>query len=372
MKYSYDIFGNYGPVKDEKSSQPKTVEKFADVSSADIKQAVKDVYQADVESIRNLSNVATKLQNGSLTVPGPMVTNNLQLATGQWGVNHKGERHSYIVNDDTNFKKLMIVGNNTAGGAREVGIWDNLTVNGNTNISGAVNVANGGRYYGDRHFFNDVEKCGNLRVGCAWGIPGIYSEDAGKDLVLGAASGNVKVNGANLIKSGGNNWNFHTPNDNRRTMYITPSKKYDNMDWNWDKAVTINENGDLSSGTITIKNGTWDDFTKYANNSYIVNDNGRDKKLMIVGNNSAGGQREVGIWDNATVYGKLNVTGNMNVTGAETIISDPENKSFSTNGDPSDSYLRCPDGKVMVGIGFKHNSGNQWYDRTHKKYIICR
>ena len=360
MKYSYDIFGNYGPVKDEKPSQPKTVEKFADVS-ADIKQAVKDVYQADVEAIRNLSNVATKLQNGSLTVPGPMVTNNLQVATGQWGVNHKGERHSYIVNDDRDYKKLMLVGNNTAGGAREVGIWDNLTVN------GTVNVTNGGRYYGDRHFFNDVEKCGNLRVGCAWGIPGIYSEDAGKDLVLGAASGNVKVNGANLIKSGGNNWNFHTPNDNRRTMYITPSKKYDNMDWNWDKAVTINENGDLSSGTITIKNGTWDDFTKYANNSYIVNDNGRDKKLMIVGNNSAGGQREVGIWDNATVYGKLNVTGNMNVTGAETITG----PIFKDKSNDNWNELKCPDGKVMVGIGFTHPFAQ---DLTYQEKfrIICR
>ena len=38
--------------------------------SDQIKQAVKEVYLADVESIRNLSEVATKLQAGGLTVPG--------------------------------------------------------------------------------------------------------------------------------------------------------------------------------------------------------------------------------------------------------------------------------------------------------------
>jgi hypothetical protein len=34
----------------------------------------------------------------------------------------------------------MIVGNNSAGGAREVGIWDNLNVAGNTSIVGNVGI----------------------------------------------------------------------------------------------------------------------------------------------------------------------------------------------------------------------------------------
>jgi hypothetical protein len=38
--------------------------------SDQIKQAVKEVYLADVEAIRNLSEVATKLQAGGLTIPG--------------------------------------------------------------------------------------------------------------------------------------------------------------------------------------------------------------------------------------------------------------------------------------------------------------
>ena len=35
----------------------------------------------------------------------------------------------------------MIVGNNSAGGAREVGIWDNLNVAGNTSING-ITISN--------------------------------------------------------------------------------------------------------------------------------------------------------------------------------------------------------------------------------------
>ena len=46
-------------------------EKMANVSKTDIKNAVKEVYDADVEAIRNLSGLATNLtQNGKLVIPG--------------------------------------------------------------------------------------------------------------------------------------------------------------------------------------------------------------------------------------------------------------------------------------------------------------
>ena len=47
-------------------------ESMSNVSN-DIKEAVKQVYLADVEAIRNLSEIATKLQNGALTIPGNLV-----------------------------------------------------------------------------------------------------------------------------------------------------------------------------------------------------------------------------------------------------------------------------------------------------------
>ena len=49
------------------------VEAMGDVTNLDqIKDAVKQVYLADIESIRNLSNVATQLQANGLTVPGQL------------------------------------------------------------------------------------------------------------------------------------------------------------------------------------------------------------------------------------------------------------------------------------------------------------
>ena len=52
-------------------STRSTKEPMADVSN-DIKEAVKQVYLADVEAIRNLSEVATKLQAGGYTVAGDL------------------------------------------------------------------------------------------------------------------------------------------------------------------------------------------------------------------------------------------------------------------------------------------------------------
>ena len=44
-----------------------------------------------------------------------------------------------------------------------------------------------------RNFFKDTENSGRLRVGAAWGVPGIYSEDAGQNLLLGAEGGKVFI-----------------------------------------------------------------------------------------------------------------------------------------------------------------------------------
>ncbi len=49
------------------NNKPKTVEKMANTN--DIKDAIKQVYNADVQAIRNLSDVATKIQTDGLTVP---------------------------------------------------------------------------------------------------------------------------------------------------------------------------------------------------------------------------------------------------------------------------------------------------------------
>ena len=47
-----------------------------------------------------------------------------------WNAYGVGDGGAAIYNDNGTYKKLMVVGNSSAGGSREVGIWDNLTVNG--------------------------------------------------------------------------------------------------------------------------------------------------------------------------------------------------------------------------------------------------
>jgi len=53
-----------------------------------------------------------------------------------WYSQGTGDGGAAIYNDSGTYKKLMIVGNSSAGGSREVGIWDNLTVSGNTFATG--------------------------------------------------------------------------------------------------------------------------------------------------------------------------------------------------------------------------------------------
>lgn len=68
-------------------NQSTIKEAMADVSP-DIKEAIRQVYLADVEAIRNLSNVATQLTTGGLTIPGDLrITGNVYLGNkdkNQW------------------------------------------------------------------------------------------------------------------------------------------------------------------------------------------------------------------------------------------------------------------------------------------------
>lgn len=55
-----------------------------------------------------------------------------------WAAYGTGAGGAAIYNDSAGFKKLMIVGNNSAGGTRQVGIWDDLTVAGTINPGTAL------------------------------------------------------------------------------------------------------------------------------------------------------------------------------------------------------------------------------------------
>ena len=122
-----------------KKENRDSFEGFAAIDDA--RQAVREVYNADIDAIRNLSTVATKLQAGGLNVPGVMKTNKINLTNDRWENQHEGNIKSYVVSDDGNYKKLMLVGNDSGGGnVRRVGMWDDVEISRNLQVNGGVNV----------------------------------------------------------------------------------------------------------------------------------------------------------------------------------------------------------------------------------------
>jgi hypothetical protein len=72
-----------------------------------------------------------------------------------------------------------------------------LTIPGNVIIDGKLTVKNGSDFSGGRHYFQDSEKAGRLRVGAAWAKPGIYAED-GKEIIMGSATNKVNLIGKTI------------------------------------------------------------------------------------------------------------------------------------------------------------------------------
>jgi len=65
--------------------------------------------------------------------------------------------------------------------------------------------------------------------------------------------GDLRVKGnhfatGDMVMNGGNNWLFHTPDDGRRVMYVTPSGTYNQENWNWGASTEHHPNGDIRTG----------------------------------------------------------------------------------------------------------------------------
>ena len=66
------------------------------------------------------------------------------------------------------------------------------------------------------------------------------------------ATGDMRT-GVNVIHGGlqdKNRWVIHTPNDDRRTLWIASGKGTDN--WDWDKSVSIDSNGQFLTNSLNV------------------------------------------------------------------------------------------------------------------------
>ena len=80
---------------------------------------------------------------------------------------------------------------------------------------------------GGRTYFKDAENKGRVRVGAAWGIPGLYSED-GQDIVIGCRNNkSVHLGHPNLVRVDGKG-NIYLPTN--ANIYIGNKKVVKNGD----------------------------------------------------------------------------------------------------------------------------------------------
>lgn len=76
---------------------------------------------------------------GSVTAGGN--SNPLLLGSNWTGSTDPGPNRAEIANDTGTYKSLMVVGNRSAGDARKVGVWDDLSVARDLNVGRDVNIA---------------------------------------------------------------------------------------------------------------------------------------------------------------------------------------------------------------------------------------
>ena len=135
------------------------------------------------------ATVATLVGSGGLTTPY------LPTYAG-WASQGTGDGGAAIYNDNGSYKTLMIVGNNSAGGNREVKVWDDLTVNNKLSVgNGLTTYGSVGSNYGGTP---EIYVNGDNHTGGGIGI----SDDGG---FYDYNDGWITYNGSTGLKIGGNN-----------------------------------------------------------------------------------------------------------------------------------------------------------------------
>ena len=124
---------------------------------------------------------------------------------------HKNHGHLVLINpvitsnEGNSVGRVAAYGGFSINGVRKgkgglgVGYWGHPG-KGNIRATGNIQANNGIKVTGGRTHFQDAERKGRLRVGAAWGIPGLYSED-NQDIVIGCRSNRqVHLGRPNLVR----------------------------------------------------------------------------------------------------------------------------------------------------------------------------
>ncbi|MEK3715857.1 tail fiber domain-containing protein [Paenibacillus sp. FSL R7-0333] len=298
--------------------------------------------------------------------------NPLRFTSAWTGFPDKQMNGAEICNDTTDYKALMIVGNNSAGQKRKVAIWDRLDVNGFLYVNGTMQASQ-----------EIIPSTGN---GAHSGIifpanPGGGGSDqawikyyprTGEDCTLEIGTSNDRSDHISLIASG-----------NVGIGTLEPADKLD----------VAGELRILSGQNPVRFTSGWTGFTGQSpNHAEISNDTTNYNSLMIAGNGKSG-VRRVSIWDNLDVNGSLQVKGGAYIGGDLEIKGSIKTEVFNFAGkfkklDVAEEFaaiVRCADfyigypgrrgtpGRALVDNG-SHlvlNYGNDWsYASVHSSLEV--
>lgn len=182
---------------------------------------------------------------GELGVEGSMGVSGLMGVGGNFVGKGTGTFAGRVVAEDD----LSVTKNGGFGGYLNVG--SNLNVTGPSNFKGTLTVE-------DEFVANkNAGVRGDFGVGGNFGTQGsatfkgpvVFSEDitTPKHLNIG---GNANISG-DIAFNGANKWIIHTPDDNRRIMYMAPGN--DKGEWMWDKQTVFNNDGSVQlSGALML------------------------------------------------------------------------------------------------------------------------
>ena len=271
----------------ERFTQELTLDNFRKIMT--------DTYKVDIDSIRNLSEVANSLQSGGLTVPG-----NLKVL-GKLTVDKDSSLNSNLyVKDYTSSKRLDVRNSESVAGRG----WTHFNYN-NT----GVNYTRG-KLQTDQ---GDIRFNGNISSN------GSFTTDS-----YITAKGDINAGNNITLNNSHTKFIIHNPNDARPELWFA---KHNGSDWNWGKG--MNFNGD--TGTLRVFNNTK-----------------VDKTLTIGGAASRHGNTVGAISFNYNNDGRNYITG-------DTVIR-PQ-KTVGWNGDQWKNYMHDV-GAIVGDRSFVIYSGN--------------
>jgi len=190
-------------------------------ATSDMKAVIGQVYNADIEAIRNLSSIATQLTTGGLTIPGNLLLQSgtvIDLGSNDTTREVNAGKIGYNVFGDA----LSIVGKGKAGESRRINLYDSVNVFGNLTTNGSSKVGGNFTVEGKLILPNNTQLSADGDDATHWlrlqqaNNPGQYKSLAAQDLWCAGTlssgtinnegnatiNGNLQVNGVITIGTG--------------------------------------------------------------------------------------------------------------------------------------------------------------------------